>query len=154
MTIFNFILRVVAYLKTKNLFPYIIIILLCAYQYVYTNNTNRTITILHDFYGKGQYNASIIPDGIVIYKSGVPSSYNPAIAGDSTMKYEYFTVGIWNINKDVIYEIVIPKYAYHRFVVGLFVHGATGDTKSDTTKSSIPKTRPEKKRSQDNLYSV
>ena len=57
------------------------------------------------------------PNGYIIWKHGVSGTEADFIHADTTLRYEYFDIGIVT-NEGVVYKIIVPYYAIGMFKLG------------------------------------
>ena len=71
-----------------------------------------------DFEYNDKFNLSEVPAGLIIWKHGVPNTYKEFVHADSTMRYEYFDIGILSKSAETIYCVRVPYNAVRLFQLG------------------------------------
>ena len=63
-----------------------------------------------------------VPSGTVIWVHGVPNYDRDFKFMNPENRYKYFDVGIWNINRGIVYKIRIPFYVRGMFPIGITIN--------------------------------
>ena len=91
------------------------------------------------------FNLESVPNGLVIWKHGVPGTEMAFIHSDSSTRYEYFDIGILTKN-NVVHKIRIPFYTLSMFRLG---HPTNYRRESNDKNAPLPKNNQSPKNKND-----
>lgn len=83
-----------------------------------------------------KFDLSTVPNGMVVWISGVPNFREEFTEMDSSLRYKKFDVGIWSESQRMVYRIRIPYYVRNMFELGMVINQKKIEKKRNPDKGN------------------
>lgn len=89
---------------------------------VYNPVKNKMTQEKNTYEYKEKFDLYRVPAGMIVWKHGVPETYQPFVHADSASRYEFYDVGILTKDAKTIFCVRVPYYSIGLFQLGGFIN--------------------------------